>query len=555
MCRWGRIGGCAFSPPGRVQNNPHRVNHLAPRGRPFRAQTRGWFIPAFGIPSSSATLCIGFFCPDQSMSWRPILRFLCLWQSACVCAGVGLVWGRSWGGLRCAPLVCFLRGAIVFRCRLIRFAAVCVQPLKSVRPNVLLRLRPVSILRLRLSSGADWVRWSNQLLRGATLTPRFIERVTAAGKFYDAFGLYLRVERTLRKYFEQRITVAGRTRTLGIGSYPVVDLDAARNAAIENVRLVRQGFDPVVARRFEQSVPTFAEAAYVVMDLRKRPWSSPGTLKTWVRSFECHVYPSLGSVSVAAITAPQLAVVLGPLWITHPRASRLIRHRIRQVLAWAVAMGFCPRNVAGPGLDVLLPSDDHVVAHQRSVPYADVSEALLRVQTSTSHAHTKLLFEFLVLTVVRSGEARGARWSEFDLEQSVWEIPRGRMKMRRPHRVPLSPRARRVLDLARVADARSDNLDLVFPAVGGGEISGQALSALARALQLSGTPHGFRSSFTAWAKEADVSPEVREACLAHRRRDAYDRDDAFGKRIPVMDEWAAYLEACSPRGNLIVVAR
>ena len=58
--------------------------------------------------------------------------------------------------------------------------------------------------------------------------------------------------------------------------------------------------------------------------------------------------------------------------------------------------------------------------------------------------------EFTILTAARTGEARFARWSEFDLAARVWTIPGERMKGDKEHRVPLSDRALAIL--ARAAD-------------------------------------------------------------------------------------------------------
>ena len=123
---------------------------------------------------------------------------------------------------------------------------------------------------------------------------------------------------------------------------------------------------------------------------------------------------------------------------------------------------------------------------------------------------TKLAFEFLVLTVCRSGEVRLARWSEVDLDAAFWEMPGERMKSGRPHRVPLSGRAVQVLGEALVT---ADGLDLLFLSVRGKPMSNMTLLKLSRDLNLGCTPHGFRSSFRDWCS----SVRTRGARLPNKR--------------------------------------
>jgi integrase len=159
---------------------------------------------------------------------------------------------------------------------------------------------------------------------------------------------------------------------------------------------------------------------------------------------------------------------------------------------------------------------------------------------------TKLALEFLVLTAARSGEVRGATWGEVDLRAGVWTVPAARMKMKKAHRVPLSPRA---LALLAQAKALSDGAPtaLVFPGTKAGRpLSDMTLSKLTKELGFAVDVHGFRTSFRTWAQERTTFPrEVAEAALAHLVRDAaeraYARSDLFEKRRKMMDGWAGFL--------------
>ena len=154
-----------------------------------------------------------------------------------------------------------------------------------------------------------------------------------------------------------------------------------------------------------------------------------------------------------------------------------------------------------------------------------------------------LAFEFLVLTAARSGEVRGAQWTEVDAEDHVWTIPATRTKAKREHRVPLCRRAAQILDAAR---ALGDGHALVFPSGRGKRLADMALSGLLKDLAIGGVPHGFRSSFRDWTAEETNHPrEVVEAALAHvvqnKVEAAYARSDLFERRRRLMDDWAASL--------------
>ena len=167
----------------------------------------------------------------------------------------------------------------------------------------------------------------------------------------------------------------------------------------------------------------------------------------------------------------------------------------------------------------------------------------LKEAREKAFADRKLAREYLVLTATRSGEVRGAVWTEVDRDEGVWTIPAGRTKGNREHRVPLS---RSALEIVKEAKVLGRDNRLVFPRVGGKPIGSTAMSELLRRLRIAAVPHGFRSSFRDWAtEETDHPREVAEAALAHKVRNpieaAYRRTDLFERRRRLMDDWASYL--------------
>ena len=276
--------------------------------------------------------------------------------------------------------------------------------------------------------------WGPSGMPKVRITAKFVETVRRPGKYVDRYGLILRVESTGRRYWEQRVTVGGRRRTLGIGAYPVVSLAMARDAALENLRIVRAGGDPFASRR-RAKAPTFAEAAHRVLELHRSKWSHPRQATIWITSLEQYAFPRLGGVPVSALTTSDLMDVLTPIWFVIPETAQRIRQRIGVIMKWSVAHGYRTDDPAGPVLTDALPSNHASKEHYRALQYRDVSGALAAVRATAAFSSTKRVFEFAVLTAARSSEARGALWTEIDFDAAMWLVPPERMKAR-----PCSPR-------------------------------------------------------------------------------------------------------------------
>jgi integrase len=190
-----------------------------------------------------------------------------------------------------------------------------------------------------------------------------------------------------------------------------------------------------------------------------------------------------------------------------------------------------------------LPRQPRRDGHFAALPYAQVPDfvASLREQTTWG----RLALEALILTAARSGEIRGARWSELDLDHSTWTIPAERMKGGKLHSVPLSDSA--VAVFRKAAELKMSK-EFVFPGRDPRKsMSDMTMTKLLRDMNIDATVHGFRSSFRDWvAEETNFPSEVAEAALAHaipnRVEAAYRRTDFLAKRRQMMAAWAAYVE-------------
>ena len=373
------------------------------------------------------------------------------------------------------------------------------------------------------------------------------------GTYSDGNGLTLRVSPTGNRSWVQRLTIAGAQRNMGLGGYPALSLHDARIAAAHNYRAVREGRDPQTERKAAQEAaksvrrhieaPTLREVAELVIKRKRTAWR-PGTTteKGWRASLENHALIKLGDRLIYDITQDDLVAVLAPIWTAKARMATVVKQRLDSIFLFAQAKQWRPDNPTIGILEVL-PARRGETNHHEAMPHDEIRAFIRPLRDSNGDPATKLSLELAILTASRIGEVLGAEWQEIDREAAVWTIPAERMKMDRPHRVPLARRALAILDeAARLGNATGKGL--VFPGRLGCRQGNGNFSRFMDRLGYTARPHGFRSSFKDWSMETDVVWQVSEAALAHRLGNrvqaSYARSDLLEKRRPVMDAWAEY---------------
>lgn len=375
------------------------------------------------------------------------------------------------------------------------------------------------------------------------LTASRLKNLIEPGRYSDGDGLFLEVKPAGGRNWILRVQCGGRRRDIGIGSLKSVDLGDAREAAHQIRRQIAQGLDPIAERKRErQEIPNFRRAAKIVHDEHKASWKNGKHQSQWLTTLETYAFPKLGNRLVSDIRAPEIRDVLAPIWLSKPETARRVRQRIGTVLDWACVKGFRETEAPLRSLSKGLPRQPRKDRHFAAMNYADVPAFIKRLQERESIG--RLALEAVILTAARSGEIRLARWSEIDLEGGLWSIPAERMKMKRPHVVPLSPEA--ITTFKRAAAIRAPDTDIVFR----GQklkkpMSDMTLLKILRDMDLEVTVHGFRSAFRDWVAEQTSYPgDVAEAALAHavsnKVEAAYRRTDFLGKRRELMREWGTY---------------
>lgn len=365
-------------------------------------------------------------------------------------------------------------------------------------------------------------------------------------------GLALQIKPSGARSWVLRVMVGNKRREIGLGGHPTVGLAEAREKARSARREIEAGNDPVELRKAArrrlieaQAIPTFAECARRLLANKRAGFKNAKHAAQWASTLETYASPVVGDLPVCEVQLSHVVRILEPIWQTKTETAKRVQGRIESVLDWAKVAGF--RTGDNPArwrghLDAILPKPGKLraVKHHPALPFSDVAAFMRSLRERKGVAARAL--EFAVLTVPRSGEVRGARWSEFDLDARVWTVPADRMKAGKVHRVPLSFEALAILGaLPRLGEH-------VFTAPRGSALSDMAISAVCRRMQVAAVPHGFRSSFKDWCRNSARFPdEVSELALAHVNSDAtraaYARDELMPQRRELMQQWA---EFCAP---------
>lgn len=382
-----------------------------------------------------------------------------------------------------------------------------------------------------------------------------VQRLTAPGLHFvgGVQGLALHTTHTGARSWLLRAMVHGRRREMGLGSYPDTTLAAARGKARAARELIGRHIDPIAEKNTLRAVAevaqTFEQCAHAYMTAHESTWKNAKHGQQWRNTLEQYAYPVMGRLPVCDVDKRHVLAALRPIWTTKNETASRLRGRIELVLSYAMQAGYRPEGLNPArwrgGLDKLLPAPGKVVKveHHAALPAGEMAAFVQRLRAVGGMGARAL--EFVILTAARSGEARGATWSEIDRKAKVWTIPASRMKAGKEHRVPLSDAALALLDVAEDMPRFAES-DLVFPAPRGAMLSDMTLAAVMRRMEVPAVPHGFRSTFRDWAAERTDHPrDVAEMALAHaignKVEAAYRRGDLFDKRRQMMSEWATFI--------------
>lgn len=375
-------------------------------------------------------------------------------------------------------------------------------------------------------------------------------------KLSDGGGMYLLVKKTGGKYWRVDYRYKGKRKTIALGVYPQISLKAAREKRTSIKHLLDQNIDPSEIRKEEkrqEDALTFVDVAKQWWDYQHQTWTPHHADRIW-RRFTDDVFPAIGRLTIDEITPKKVITITKKI---EGRGALDVANRVKQhisaVCRYAIQQGIATHNPAGDLTNIVKQRN---VTHRPSLPREELPLFLHELSTYQERGRiiTQLAVELLVLTFVRSGELRGARWNEFDISEKLWRIPAQRMKMKREHLVPLSNQALAVLEQLK---SLTGSYDFIFPSERNRDdcMSDNTLRRAIFKLGYDGNtigkskavPHGFRATASSILNEQGFNPDAIERQLAHKEansvRAAYTHHARYmDERTTMMQWWADYLD-------------
>ena len=369
-------------------------------------------------------------------------------------------------------------------------------------------------------------------------------------RIYDGDGLHILIRPNGSKLWRFRYRFAGKENTLGLGAFPEVSIAMARSRRDDARKKLAEGVDPSAAKKIEKvqaaisADNTFGAIAAEYLDKLKSEGASKATLKKnrWLLLDKAN---ALVKRPIKDITAAEILVLLQKIEKPGKReTAQRLRGTIGSVFRFAVATLRADTDPTYALRGALLK----VNTKHRAAITDERSLGILMSKIDGYEGWPALTaaLQFLALTMVRPGDVRFMRPSEVNFDKAIWRIPAERMKMRRPHDVPLSRQA--VAVLRRVSNYSGE---FVFPSVRSTKkpLSENTFNKALRILGYSKdemTAHGFRSSASTILNERGHDGEVVEAALAHEEEDevrrAYNRAKYLKQRVKLMQDWANLLD-------------
>ncbi|HCT9898867.1 MULTISPECIES: phage integrase central domain-containing protein [Enterobacteriaceae] len=376
---------------------------------------------------------------------------------------------------------------------------------------------------------------------------------------FDGDGLMLRIAPLSsggRKnwYFRYAVPVTKKRTKVCLGTYPHLTLARARALRDEYLSLLANGIDPQI--HINDKANALKSATEHTLQAVARKWldekvKTSGISKDhaediW-RSLERNIFPGLGNVPISEIRPKLLKKHLDPIEQRGILETlRRVISRLNEIFRWAATEELIEFNPADNlGQRFSKPKKQNMPA----LPPSELPRFLVALNNASVRLETRLLIEWQLLTWVRPGEAVRARWSDIDMENHMWNVPAEFMKMKKPHKVPLSKGAIRILN---TMESISGHREWVFPSIKAplNHMHEQTANAAIIRMGFGGelVAHGMRSIARTAAEEAGkFRTEVLEAALAHSKKDeiiaAYNRAEYLAERVVLMQWWSDHAQA------------
>lgn len=373
-----------------------------------------------------------------------------------------------------------------------------------------------------------------------------------AYKLADGAGLYLEVVPSGSRYWRMKYRFNGKEKRMAFGVYPAVSLAQARALRDEAKKKLAEGIDPSFAKKEEKLVRdvrlhnTFQAVALEWHGTKVSRWSE-GYASDIIEAFNKDIFPYIGQQPVNEIKPLVLLNVLRRMESRGAtEKAKKVRQRCSEVFSYAIVTGRAEYN---PAADLTSAMSGHESKHYPFLTVEELPDFFKALSGYTGSPLIVLAARLLILTGVRTGELRGAFWSEFDLEKAVWEIPTERMKMKRPHLVLLSTQA---LEIVQQLKVMSGQYPLVFPGRNDPRktMSEASINQVFKRIGYTGkvTGHGFRHTMSTILHEEGFNTAWIETQLAHVDKNAirgtYNHALYLEGRKEMMQWYGDYVDSC-----------
>lgn len=378
-------------------------------------------------------------------------------------------------------------------------------------------------------------------------------------KLADGGGLYLLVNPNGARYWRLKYRVAGKEKLLALGVYPDVTLADARAKRDEAKRGIAGGIDPNEAKREEKIARelnvrnTFQEIACEWHSSKLYKWSE-GYASDIMEAFNKDVFPYIGKKPISEIKPLELLNVLRRMeGRGATEKAKKVRQRCGEVFRYAIVTGRAEYN---PAPDLTSAMQGHESSHY---PFLNAPELPAFFEALSRYSGSELVVlaaRLLIITGLRTGELRGATWQEIDVDAAVWEIPAERMKMRRPHIVPLSLQAQAIIMRIREMTGR---YPYIFPGRNDPRktMSEASINQVFKRIGYAGrvTGHGFRHTMSTILHEQGYNTAWIETQLAHvdknSIRGTYNHAQYLDGRREMLQWYADYMDALEHHENVV----
>lgn len=373
-----------------------------------------------------------------------------------------------------------------------------------------------------------------------------------AYKLADGAGLYLEVVPSGSRYWRMKYRFNGKEKRMAFRVYPAVSLAQARALRDEAKKKLAEGIDPSFAKKEEKLVRdvrlhnTFQAVALEWHGTKVSRWSE-GYASDIIEAFNKDIFPYIGQQPVNEIKPLVLLNVLRRMESRGAtEKAKKVRQRCSEVFRYAIVTGRAEYN---PAADLTSAMSGHESKHYPFLTVEELPDFFKALSGYTGSPLIVLAARLLILTGVRTGELRGAFWSEFDLEKAVWEIPAERMKMKRPHLVLLSTQA---LEIVQQLKVMSGQYPLVFPGRNDPRktMSEASINQVFKRIGYTGkvTGHGFRHTMSTILHEEGFNTAWIETQLAHVDKNAirgtYNHALYLEGRKEMMQWYGDYVDSC-----------